>query len=225
MLIVLLTLLLTGSLATGLSFLVFRNLSKQATTSVGKERDVIIAEIQLFDEATERALEKLDKMVSLDEKMKFEQESATIQKSIDVERGKVNKIQKDLQSLQERVDQQEAKHSELKRGKEESDVLAKSLRDNRQKFVEEAISLAGSCNGVLAKFDSVSAKLSKESLQEIQELEETFRMSSAQLTEFSEFYSRAANRFINLEKQYAELEREFRKLLDKALIGEEIDDS
>lgn len=219
-----LTLVLSGSLATGISFLVFRNLSKQATTSVGKERDVIASEIQLFDESTENALSKLEQMVSLDEKIKLEQESAAIQKSVDIERGKVNKIQKDLQSLQERVDQQEAKHSELKRGKEESDVLAKSLRDNRQKFVDEAVSLAQACDSVIANFSAVSSKLSKESLAEIQDLEETFRLSSIQLKEFSEFYSRAANRFINLEKQYSELEREFRKLLDKALIGEELDE-
>jgi len=224
MIIAILTLVLSGSLATGLSFLVFRNLSKQATSSVGKERDIIVSEIQLFDEAIDKALVKLDSMVSLDERIKLEQEVATIQKSIDIEKGKVNKIQKDLQSLQERVDQQEAKHSELKRGKEESDVLAKSLRENREKFVEEAASLSQSCAGVLDSFALLSAKLSKESLSEIQELEETFRMSSVQLMEFSEFYSKAATRFINLEKQYSELEREFRKLLDKALIGEEIDD-
>lgn len=222
--IAILALVLSGSLATGVSFLVFRNLSKQATTSVGKERDVFVAEIQLFDSATEKALVQLEGMVSLDEKIKLEQESDTIQKSVETERGKVNKIQKDLQLLQERVDQQEAKHSELKRGKEESDVLAKSLRDNRQKFVEEALSLAEACDLVLSNFSSVASKLSKESVQEIQGLEETFRMSSVQLKEFSEYYSRAANRFINLEKQYSELEREFRKLLDKALIGEEIDE-
>jgi chromosome segregation ATPase len=222
--LVILTLVLSGSIATGVSFLVFRNLSKQATTSVGKERDVIANEIKLYDDATAVAVEKLSGMVSLDERVKIEEEVSTIQKSIDVEKGKVTKIQKDLQSLQERVDQQEAKHSELKRGKEDSDTLAKSLRENRQKFVDEAKNLAESCMTVIQSFSAVSGKLGKDGLEEITELEETFKTASVQLKEFSEFYSRAANRFINLEKQYSELEREFRKLLDKALIGEEVDE-
>jgi len=217
------TLVISGLLATGIVLVVFRILSKQASASVGKERDIIATEIGLFDTAIERAVSTLGEMVSLDESQNLLQERAALEKSLEVERGKVRKIQNDLQSLQERVDKQEAKHSELKRGKEESDVLAKTLRENRQRFVDEASVLSKSCAELVEGFNAVSSKISKDQLTELESLGEAARITSSQLQEFSEFYSRAANRFINLEKQYSELEREFRKLLDKALAGEEMD--
>jgi len=217
-------LVISGLVATGVVFFVFRTLSKQASASVGKERDVIANEIQIYDDAIERAVIKLDTMVSLDEKVQLAAEQANLQKALDVEKGKVKKIQADLQSLQERVDQQEAKHSELKRGKEESDALAKSLRENKQRLVDEAGTLSKACLEIVSGFSVVSSKISKEQLAELEEIEETTKTASVQLKEFSEFYSRAATRFVNLEKQYAELEREFRKLLDKALTGEEVEE-
>lgn len=221
-----LTVFIAGIITTGIVFLAFRALSKQASASVGKERELIRAEIDKYDEARDRAIAALKEMVSLDEMAKIEADRVNLKQTVEVESGKVKKLEKDLEALQVRVDKQEAIHNELKRGKEDSDKLAAALRENKDRINEEAGALAVGLNQTITTVDKTLKGGQYGGYQnELNNLESALQTTAASLTEYAEIYTRGATRFVNLEKQYEELEREFRKLVDKALTGEEVEES
>jgi len=219
------TLFIAGALTTGLVYYMFKRLSSQASVSVGKERDLIRAEVTKYDDAIANALTVLESMVSFDEQGKIEVEKAKLAASIEVEQGKVTKLEKDLESLQVRVDKQEAKHSELKKGREDSDKLAKTLRENRERVQAEATAMNAQLGSTITNLAAIAGtmKLDADALATLKALEDSMKVTGKQLVEFSEIYTRGATRFVNLEKQYEDLDKEFRRLVDKALSGEEVE--
>jgi len=219
----LIALILIGLATTGVVYLIFRSLSKQASTSIGKERDIIRDEITKYDEALEVAISTLGTMVSLNEQANIEVEREKLKASIELEGAKVKKLEKELESLQQRVDKQELTHNELKKGKEDSDKLAAVLRENKDRLQAEANELSQVLSSATALINSSAAKFEGREQQELATLENAMRITANGLKESAEVYARGALRFVNLEKQYEELEREFRKLVDKALTGEEVE--
>jgi chromosome segregation ATPase len=214
-----------GLLTSGAVYGVFRVLSKQASASIGKERDIIRDEIAKYDEAIERATNVLQEMVSLDEQSRIEAEREKILKDIEQEKAKVKKLEGELEALQVRVDKQETMHNELKRGKEDSDKLAKQLRENKERVQSEATELTTIAAKTIAslKASIAAGGYNATQVNELTNIENALTTTATALKEFSDVYTRGATRFVNLEKQYEELEREFRKLVDKALSGEEVE--
>jgi chromosome segregation ATPase len=214
-----------GLLTSGAVYGVFRMLSKQASASIGKERDIIRAEIEKYDQAIDRAISVMQGMVSLDEQSRIEAEREKLQKEIEQEKVKVKKLEADLEALQLRVDKQESTHNELKRGKEDSDKLAKQLRENKERIQAEATELSTIAADTIESIRAAVASGGYNATQvnELTNIQNALATTASALKEFSDVYTRGANRFVNLEKQYDELEREFRKLVDKALSGEEVE--
>lgn len=221
--VALISLFLVGALSTGAMFLIYRTLGKQASASVGEERGIIRTEISRFDEAISSALAKLADMVSLDEKIKLESEKKTVTSAIETENVKVKKLESQLTALQEKMDGQEARHSELKRGKENSDKFAAELNEAKDSVQSESGTIANSCVTLAETVAKASqnSKLSADQTVVIKSAQTILTDISNQLKEFTELYSRAVGRFVNLEKQYEELDKEFRRLLDQAISGEE----
>ena len=221
MISIVVTILLAG-VCSGALFATLKVLRSQASKEVGKERDVFKAEIAKFDDAIEVALSSLSGMSPLSDVRELEEKRKKIAADFDVERGKVTKLEGDLAALQKKVDKQEARHNELKKGKEDADRIADDIRANQEKLLAESKKLESELGQSKAQMSALVSSLPLDADQRaaIKEITDAVEKLGEQLKTLMEVNEVTSGRFLALQTQYSELEKEYRKLVDKELSGE-----
>jgi chromosome segregation ATPase len=218
----LISLVVIGVFASMLTYLAFRLLQAQASRSAGKERESVKAEVAKYDNAINLVIEKLNLMVSFDEISELDKRKAQIGEEVKVEQQKVEQLQTSLSKLQEKVDVQEAKHAELKKGREDSQRIADDIREKKEILAAEYDKLQGDLAQSQSQVSELSNGVEMDDGQKnaLNDIQASLKSMLDHMNEVQEANKLATQRFMNLETQYTELEKEFRKLIDKELSGE-----
>jgi chromosome segregation ATPase len=203
-------------------YAVLRYLRAEASKAVGKEREVFDIESEKLNGIIDGAIAKLGEMRSLDELNALEEKKAAIHSEFEAEKEKVKKIESELASLQGKVDKQEARHNELKKGKEEADRVADEVRSNKERLIAEAARLEQELVQSNSQMTTLAGELNLDAGQEaaFAEIQATLSNIAAQLSDSHKIHDHTSSRFLSLQTQYSELEKEFRKLVDKELSGD-----
>ena len=217
------TLIVTGLVATGAVFGSVKVLRARATKSINKDSESIKNQIKQLDNLIDAGIKHIDGMVSLDEVIEVQSGRDKINADLEVERRKLAEKEKELELAQGQVDQQEQRHSELKRGKEGSENMSQQIQDKKAQLDAESERL----NAELVQSKSQLDAFLKENAKQIEPdqkiyMEETIRTldhMTKQLKDLVEVHEQASQRFVNLQRQYTELEKEYRRLVDREISG------
>jgi len=204
-------------------FVTLKSLRAQASKAVGKESDTVREQIRTLEGAIERSLSYVSPMAPLGEVKELEGQRGVILQQFEVEQGKVKNLEGDLQVLQKKVDKQEARHNELKKGKEDADRIADEIRTNQETLLLQTKRLESELDqskAQLTAFSSNSA-LTADQKAGMAEIQATVEKLLVQLQALREVNEDTTGRFLALQTQYSDLEKEYRKLIDRELSGEE----
>ena len=194
------------------------------TKSIHSDKQGVVDEITKYDMAINAATESFANLVSLNEILAKQQVKARILKDLEVEKEKLEKKEKALEQAQGAVDIQEQRHAELKAGKEGSESLAKEIQETKEKLTEQSEHLKvllGATKNQLSEY--VSDKhlpADSENSEAIERVQLSIDKVSTQLVELVEIHSMAGQRFVGLQRQFAELEKEYHRLIDREITGE-----
>jgi chromosome segregation ATPase len=213
----------SGLLATGAAFLAVKSLRSRATRELNKDSTSINSVISQYDDAINNAIGIFDGMVSLDEIIALQSGRAQLLSELEIEKSKLSAKEKQLERAQTDVDKQEQRHSELKRGKEGCDEIVRELQENKGIVESETHRMLTEVSSVKDSLEQYAVEY-EDSLREhrgqFDNMLQTLSHMSDQLSELSENHELAAQRFIGLQKQYSELEREYRRLVDREISGD-----
>ncbi len=198
----------------GARFLGSKNLKESAQDTTSLRSD-----ITELDTAIDTAATILEDMVSLDDKVTLEKEKTDFQTNIEEQRAKTEALQIKLEESQKNVAAAEAKLDELKRGKEESFTLAAEIRSNSEQLEAERSKLEAELNNSKTQMKELQSELELTAAQvaALDEIYSTIDDVGQNMTNLSQSHQLATDRFLNLQTQYEELEKEYAKLIEKEL--------
>lgn len=212
-------------LGSGIAFFVMRLLSQRIRAdlarSAGKDQETLSSKIQEFDKALDASLDALGSMVSLDELSVLDEQLRSLHADIEKEKVGLQELETELGRLQSDVDTRESKHNKIKQGKEEASKLADTLRVQTEQLSSDARKLEGQLTDTQQQMESLAAgaTLSVEQKAAFAEVNGSVKKLSEEFHEVTEVHNQAKDRFLNLENQYQELEKEYRKLVEIELSG------
>lgn len=177
------------------------------------------SEIASLGRRIEDALSYCDKMISLDEIMQKEQQITKLKADLQEEQEKLEKLDKQVENMQKAVEGEEAAHNSLKKGREEATTLAEELRSSQDQLRNEQKRLQTELEHSISELNVLNneVELTAEQQAAFDQVYTTLQNAQDQVQMLSDVYAQAYSRFNNLESQYAELEREFTKLVEKEL--------
>ncbi len=218
---IILSFIITGLVVTGLLFLALQFFSSSITKSVGKDREQISEEIRLLDVAIKTAVAELTEMLPLDDLKAVEAQILEKQKELEIENTKLKKLEGDLGVSQGKVDAQEGKHNDLKKGKEDAQQAAVEMKSLYESVLAETKQLESQLNIAKTELEAIEAQpgLTADQKSAIRGIDASLKKLQQQLKDMNEVYEQASQRFFNLHTQHSELEKEYRKLVDKELGG------
>ena len=100
--------------------------------------------------------------------------------------------------------------------------MADSVRARKEELKSEYVRLESELENSLSQLSALSSEVTLTSDQQIgiKKIHGALEKTREQLNLLNEIYTQAQSRFLNLEAQYGELEKEFTKLVEKELSGE-----
>ncbi len=215
--------LVSGLLATGAVYFSVKSLKSRGTRELSKDSTSINNETKLYDDAIGSAIKVFDQMVSLDEVLALQNGRSQLLSELEIEKQKLSAKEKKLEQAQAAVDKQEQRHSELKSGKEGSEELAQQIQQNKVKLETEIERIRAEIEQVKGMVEAYSKEQTDDSKERKAQLDgtlQTLSQMSKQLSDLVETYDLAGQRFVGLQKQYSELEKEYRRLVDRELSGD-----
>ncbi len=204
-------------------FFLDKFLAKKHTGEATDELKTIIPEIEQLDISLEaarahlRVLEPISKLIEVKEKEKNINETLEIQQVI------FKKLETKLKEMQVKVEDAESAHNSLKKEKEESVNLATELKDRNVKLEQDNNTLQSELSQSLGQLTLLSSevKLTPDQEAGFKKLRASVTAANEQLKTLSGTYKRSSNRFTALFAQYSDLEKEFTKLVEKELGGDD----
>ena len=217
----LITAIVCGILYLGGMFLLSRMLKVRSGKSAGKDIEAIDDKIRLVDGAVTTTLPYIKEMVPLEDAQKKDQEIASFERQLAEEREKLGKLDKQVQGLQSTIEEEEGKHNELKKGKDVATELARDVRTNQDRLKAEFEHLENELSLSLAQVTALSGEITLTNEQQVglQKIQNTLQLAQDHMNMLGDIYTQASTRFLNLENQYCELEKEFTKLVERELSG------
>ncbi|MCB0360093.1 MAG: hypothetical protein KDD44_10665 [Bdellovibrionales bacterium] len=217
------TWLILGGISTAVVLIVSKRMS--GGSAKGLEDEIRAAEKQIdsVNASLERAFEYAGPMVPYQEVVDRRAQIAEHQETLKQKREALAKLERNLQEQQEAVDIKEGKHNELKMGKEQSEKVVDELKSNKERLLDEAKTLEERIQQSKAQLDSLVGGMTLSPEQQIgmDEINRSLDSSRTHLKELMQVHERAAQRFVDLEAQYTQLESEYRNLVEKQLGGED----
>ena len=216
---VLLAALLFGGLA-----LASKVISKKASSSgSGKEVREIELKISSIDENITKALDYATNLLPLSEYNELIKRKNEFDDNLTNERTKLDLLEAKLSEIQTKVTAEEESHSNLKKGREESINLANSIKEKKAQLEANQKRLSEDLNNSRTQLNVLSSetKLTPEQEIGLNLIKTTLSNSQEQLNALSQTYKQSSTRFATLHGQYSDLEKEFTKLIEKDLAGEE----
>lgn len=217
----LITLLVAGIAATVAVFIAGRKFRGTMTKSIMDQCIVATKRARQLDDGISRAFQRTDTMSPLEEVSRYKAELEAIEAKKAEEREKLNKLESKLQAAQSNVDEREAKHNKIKMGKEDCDRIADELRANGESLIAQAKKLEDELAASQKQISVLSggAELSSAQQEAVNEISQHLATATEQLRETYEVYQQATQRFLNLQAQYAQLESEYKGLVEQQLSG------
>ena len=223
---IIITFIVVGLLSSGAVLFFIRKLTKKSQESTGQDMSAGEDRIGELDQVMESAFKHVEGMVPLADARAIESKIAETMKQFGVEHAKLDQLEKSLAKAQKGVDTEEAAYNELKRGKDDAEQLADKIKadadrvDAETKRIENEIKES---KDSLQKLGSEVA-LTADQKKAVDAIAASLNESSNRLKVLIESYSVASQRFVNLQSQYTELEKEYRKLVEKELSSGESQD-
>lgn len=215
-------LVVSGGLATAAILLASKYLRGNLTKAAHADVEIARAKVAKVDQALEQAFKLIEAMVPYDEVVARQGEISGFEERLAKEKEALANLERSLQGSQDAVDAKEAKHNELKMGRENSAKIADELKASRERLMSETSALESQVNDAQTQLESLkgSNTLTKDQKTGIDEIAGGLEKSKKHLSELKEVYEQASNRFVNLQAQYSQLELEYRNLVEKQLSGE-----
>ncbi len=221
MVLIIVSFLIGASAIAGIFVLTLKSLAAKAEGGGGSDLEQREERSSRLSENIEQALAYLGAMVPLADAVEREQQIAGLRQDLAGETKKLQDLEAQLGRLQGMVETAEQGHSELKKGKEDCDTLADEIRTRKDQLNSEASRLESEIAQSRAQLSMLSEEvtLTKEQKAALNSITAALDHSQKQVTALAEIWTVASNRFVNLETQYSELEKEFTKLVEKELSG------
>ncbi len=219
------SLVFSGLLYAGL-LLASKSISKKAS-STGSSEEVKLAEISIskLDTNITNAIEYAKDLVPLSNLLDLVKTKDGFEDNLANERTKLELLEGKLNQIQEKVTSEEENHSNLKKGRAEAIDLANSIREKKGQLEKEQKKLVEDLGDSKNKLENLSTEVSLSPDQEIglNLIKATIKSTHEQFTALSQTYKQSSTRFASLHSQYADLEGEFTKLVEKDLSGEALE--
>lgn len=211
--------LLFGLLSSGAVFFFIRTLKKKSLESTGQDMSASEGRITELDTAMEEAFKHVEAMVPLSEGKALEAKIAETMKQFGIEHAKLDTLEKALAKAQKGVDTEESAYNELKRGKDDAEQLADKIRGDSEKVEGETKRIENEIKQSKDQLLSLGSEvaLTADQKKSVDAIAGSLNDSTNRLKTLIEMYTVASQRFVNLQTQYMELEKEYRKLVEKEL--------
>ncbi len=205
----------------GFVMLVTRFLQGDIAKAAAKDREVYRERISKLDQEIEDLLEQSGEMSSRGELLKLEEELRKVENSLTEEIKKLEEEDSHIKRLQGEIDAKEAKQNQYKTGKEASNQLAEKLSADREQLLVEAKQLESDLALSLEKIAALMKQVETNSEDQkfLVQLNDSLKDGSSLLNELSLSYDAGTDRYVTLQKQYDEMEKEYKNLIEKQLSG------
>jgi len=217
------SILLSGFLFGGLS-IASKIISKKASSSgSGKEVREIELKISSLDVNISKALDYANNLLPLSEYNKLIKSKEEFDDNLTNERTKFDLLEAKLNEIQTKVSAEEQSHSSLKQGREHSIDLANSIKGKKAQLEADQKRLSEDLNNSRTQLTVLSSetKLTPDQEAGLNLIKTAISNSQEQLGALNQTYKQSSTRFATLHGQYSDLEKEFTKLIEKDLAGEE----
>ena len=211
--------LLFGLLSSGAVYFFIRKLTKKSHESTGSDMSASEGRITELDVVMEKALKHVETMVPLADARAIEGKIAETMKQYGIEHAKLEILEKSLAKAQKGVDTEEAHYNELKRGKDDAEQLSEKIRADSEKVEGESKRIENEMKAYKEQILALGAEpdVTADQKKSVESIGTSLGESTSRLKTLIESYTVASQRFVNLQSQYTELEKEYRKLVEKEL--------
>lgn len=192
---------------------------KNSQTDHSSNINELESEIGKINESIANALDYSTRLVPLESALERKREEKEIRAELEKELNTLKQLEIKLTSLQTEVEIAEASHHEIKRGKEASGELSKAIKDSKDKLEKENIKTMANLDLSLDQLSSLSKGLTLNKDQDtgMKIIFNGISNSKKQIQTLVQAYKQSSGRFINLQAQHQDLEKEFTKLVEKEL--------
>lgn len=223
---ILITSVLCGAILYGSLFVSSKLITKRASTSnSSSELKDILSTIEGIDETLSSALSYSENLIPLSNYTDLIKKKESFEDDLSNERVKLELLETKLKEVQAKVTAEEQNHASLKKGREEAIDLANAIKERKAQLESEQKRLNDELTNSMTQLDVLSNELTLTPEQEagLNKIKSGIKSSQDQLASLSQTYKQASGRFATLHTQYSDLEKEFTKLVEKDLAGEEED--
>ncbi|HMO16727.1 MAG TPA: hypothetical protein PKA63_02630 [Oligoflexia bacterium] len=193
--------------------------SREEVSDASERLKEIDSKLASLDPIVEKAVEYAENLDPLSLAIERRNRESELKDGLSKELAKLADLEKKLANLQKQVEVAEESHNELKRGKEESESLAKLIKERKKELENENENIKTEIEKYLAQITSLATtkKLSSDQNAGTKIIFNSLTNASKQLETLSSSYNQASTRFLNLQTQFSDLEKEFTKLVEKEL--------
>ncbi len=203
----------------GLLFGAYVALRRQASSSVGAEKDTYIARIREHIDEIKTLLTYADGYASKNQFNYLAQQLEKAKAEIENERKTLKEVEPKLDEAQKNVEQKESQQQEVKSAKDEEEMQLKSLLETFGVQSAESIALEQELAESLKSLDAIMAEkdLSEDQRAALDELSKTLGNTGGTLRDLLMDYETLNERLVNLQTQLGDLEEEYTKLVERQL--------
>ncbi len=194
-------------------------IKRQLSSSVGSERDAVIAKVNTLDKELRELLTYADGYASKKQLAQLEASLAQSKADLDREKGNLKALEPKLEGAQKMVEEKETHQQELKSAKEEDELKMKELMDHFETISSESIGLEQALAQSMKNLDQLMAEVTLTADQRavLQELSNSLSNAGSTLRELIVEYDTLNERLNMLTQQLMDLEEEYTKLVERQL--------
>jgi len=169
--------------------------------------------VSQLDSALEAILSKADQLVALDEVEELRKKADELRLSFEDMQSQMLVLRASADKEIAAAEKELAEFVALKKNISESRKLAREVKAKRDKQLEEAVQLDGQIKQSQMSMEEAVKEVPEEHQETIKKLSETYQDAVEQLITLREIQAQGVKRYLNLQQQYEELDKEHRELL------------
>ncbi len=194
-------------------------LKKQITSSVGAERESLVAEIPKTLAEVEELLSNAGRFASKPQLEFVISQIQATQADLTKEKNSLKEIENRLDVAQKNVEQKEAAQQELKTAREEEEAQLQELLTKFEDISTESVSLEQKLAASMKNLDQLleEVELTPDQRGAFQDLQNALTNAGAQLRDLLMEYTTVKERLQVLQQQHKDLEEEYTRLVEQQL--------
>lgn len=214
-------LLLIGGVFTILVLVVEKFIKNRIVGALTREYSPLHDKSESLETEIYSHVDKFETMVPAKEVNDLENQTSQIETSIKEDTATLESLESQVTETQESVDRKEARHGDLKAGKEKADLAADELRADGERLKSESSQLETKIADSQAELEGLlgGVELTESQEMALKEIRATVEKKREQLAEVADVYAVGNDRFLNLKHQYEQLELEYKNLIEEQLSG------